>query len=263
METERKNALLIVDPQNDFCDQRGSLYVEGAAADIARLAKHIAAEPGRYDGIYISLDSHDVIAVFHPRYWADAAGVHPAPYTAITRGDLFAHGGRWRPSNPANGMQTEKFFDAMDRKGLESLMIWPEHCVVSTWGHQVADTLREALAIWRSATGQAVRFCFKGENPYSEQFSVFEGVDDSWEDMRFNERLYRALAVCASVTFAGEALSHCVEASVASYMNRLRTDGRVQTVRLLADCTSPVTGFDGDASLEHLRGLGVECVTTS
>lgn len=259
MEMERKNALLIVDPQNDFCDQRGSLYVEGAAADIARLAKHIAAEPGRYDGIYISLDSHDVIAIFHPRYWLNEAGEHPAPYTPITRADL----AKWRSANPANEAQTKKFFDAMDRKGVESLMIWPEHCVVSTWGHQIADTLREALAIWRDATGQAVRFCLKGENPYSEQFSVFEGVDDSWEDMKFNERLYRALASFEHLTVAGEALSHCVEASAVSYMNRLQADGSAQTVYLLADCTSPVTGFDRGASLERLRNLGVECTTTS
>ena len=262
MERERKNALLIVDPQNDFCDQRGSLYVEGAAADTARLAKHIADTPERYDGIYISLDSHDVIAIFHPRYWVNEAGEHPAPYTPIARKDL----AEWRSASVVNEVQTKKFFDAMDRKGIESLMIWPEHCVVSTWGHQVADTLREVLAVWRNATGQAVRYCFKGENPYSEQFSVFEGVDDSWEDMKFNERLYRTLASFERLTVAGEALSHCVESSIASYMNRLRADGRAQEVRLLADCTSPVTGWGREASLDRLRNLGVleeECTTTS
>ena len=259
MAADRKDALLIIDPQNDFCDQRGSLYVEGAAADIARLAKHISAEPHRYDGIYVSLDSHDVIAIFHPRYWVDEGGAHPAPYTAIVKAD---YGSKWRPANPANGRHTDSFFEAMDRKGILSLMIWPEHCVVSTWGHQIADTLREALATWREATGQAVRFCFKGENPYSEQFSVFGGVDDSWEDMRFNERLYRALAAYRGVTIAGEALSHCVEASATDYLNRLKADGAEQAVRLLADCTSPVTGFERDASLDRLRALGTVCTTT-
>ena len=31
-------ALIIVDPQNDFCDKNGSLYVDGADDDMNRLA---------------------------------------------------------------------------------------------------------------------------------------------------------------------------------------------------------------------------------
>ena len=36
-----KNCLLIIDPQNDFCDKKGSLFVPGADKDIKRLSKFI------------------------------------------------------------------------------------------------------------------------------------------------------------------------------------------------------------------------------
>lgn len=258
-----KHILVITDPQNDFCDQRGSLYVDGAAADIRRLAAHIERDGAQYTDIAVSLDSHDVIAVFHPKYWLDEAGAHPAPYTSITLDDYRC--GTWRPASEENDAPTDHLFEVMVRKGVESLMVWPEHCVISTWGHQVADTLREALGTWRERTGRAVRFFFKGEYPYSEQFSIFEGIDDSFVETRFDMERFKSLYDADHVTFAGEALSHCVEASVASYMKHLDCDGGVRKktrVSLLTDCTSPVVGFDAQASLDRIAAMGVALVAS-
>jgi nicotinamidase-related amidase len=134
------------------------------------------------------------------------------------------------------------------------MMIWPEHCIVSTWGHGIADPLRDALSAWRERTGLAVRYVFKGENPYTDQFSIFEGLDDTWPETAFNETLFGRLVEFDSVVFAGEALSHCVESSILSYVGR---GGGSQRVTLLADCTSPVAGFDRAASLDRLAAAGV------
>ena len=51
-----KQILLIVDPQNDFIT--GSLAVEGAKEKMMKLAEYIEKENGRYDYIYITMDSH-------------------------------------------------------------------------------------------------------------------------------------------------------------------------------------------------------------
>lgn len=253
-----KQTLVIIDPQNDFCDHRGSLYVDGAAADIKRLTKCVIDSGTYYSDVYISMDSHDVIAIFHPRFWTDKNGEHPTPFTAITLEDFFSGG--WRALSPANQKSAEQTFKVMTDKGIDSLMIWPEHCVVSTWGHHVCDTLRGALSIWRQHTGRAVRFIFKGENPYTDQFSIFEGLDDTYPETAFNEVLFRHLADSDSVTFAGEALSHCTGESVLSYMNHLA--GKKQHVVLLTDCTSPVSGFDRSEMLSRLAEQGVEFACT-
>ncbi|MDR1741010.1 MAG: hypothetical protein LBR38_04085 [Synergistaceae bacterium] len=248
------NALFIVDPQNDFCDPKGALYVPGASEDMARLAGYI--ERHAPSAVFVSLDSHDANAIFHPRFWVNEAGQHPAPFTSITPDDFRA--GRWRSVVPCP--EAEGTFSAIEAKKIDGLTIWPEHCLVSTWGHQIAAPLMEALDQWRDETGLAVRYVFKGENPFTDQFSVFEGVNDAWPETKFNEALFQKLKDFDSVAFAGEALSHCVSATVASYMKRLSAEQCYanQSVRLLEDCTSPVAGFERGAFVDSLRKMGVE-----
>ncbi|MDR2779687.1 MAG: hypothetical protein LBB28_01015, partial [Synergistaceae bacterium] len=130
-------------------------------------------------------------------------------------------------------------------------------------GHNIAAPLQDALVSWRDSSGGPVRYIFKGENPYTEQFSIFEGFDDSWPDTAFNRDLYSRLAGAAAVTFAGEALSHCVEASVTSYIKRCGSVPGGQDVFILSDCSSPVAGFDREASKERLAALGVNFIAST
>ena len=166
-------ALVIIDPQNDFCDRKGSLYVDGAEEDIQRLSRYVEKKGAEIQGIFVSLDSHDSVAIFHPAFWlgGDGQGGHPAPFTQIGEADFLS--ARWKVVSAANERYARQTFDVMKSRGIESLMVWPEHCVVSTWGHQIAAPLGEALAVWREKTGSAVRYVFKGENPYTDQFSIF------------------------------------------------------------------------------------------
>lgn len=254
-----EDSLVIVDPQNDFCDQRGSLYVDGAAADIKRLSDYIKRHGRKIGNIFVSLDSHDSVAIFHPSFWRNNAGERPRPFTGITGGDFRAR--KWTPPRGSE-QAVERTFAAMERKGETEITVWPEHCVVSTWGHQIADTLRDALADWRQASSRAVRYIFKGENPYTDQYSIFEGLDDTYPETAYNVSLLeKFLAAGSTLTFAGEALSHCVLRSIASYMPR-RPDGCTQAVRLLADCTSPVAGFSRDEALGTLSAMGVKIVSS-
>jgi nicotinamidase-related amidase len=251
-----KDALVIIDPQNDFCDPKGSLYVEGATDDIVRLSRYIRKKAADIPAIFVSLDSHDPVAIFHPAFWVDKDGEHPAPFTPITIEDFLSS--VWKVASNENKSYAERMFAALKTHGEAHLMIWPEHCVVSTWGHQIAAPLRDALQDWREKTGSAVRYVFKGENPYTEQFSVFEGLDTGYFETEFNKNFYASLLMFNQVTFAGEALSHCVQESILSFVRR----DHALKARLLTDCTSPVKGFDGNASLETLRKAGVELVTT-
>jgi len=253
------NALVIIDPQNDFCDRKGSLYLEGAESDMLRLAEYIEKTAGSISQIFVSLDSHDRAAVFHPSFWADEAGERPSPFTQISHADFDSS--KWCVASDANLPYVKRTFASLKAHGIESLMVWPEHCVVSTWGHQIAAPLQKALKAWQDASGVAVRYVFKGENPYTDQFSIFEGVDNSYPETAFNETLYSRLAEFDQVTFAGEALTHCVKESILSYAHRLGKSK--QELRLLTDCTSPVSGFDASTALDTLRSVGVSPVVST
>ena len=254
------DALVIIDPQNDFCAHEGALYVDGAEEDIARLANHISREGGKYSDVFVSLDSHDTVAIFHPRFWLDGKGLNPKPFTSITESEY--RNENFRASIPAHEPYAERMFGAMAGKNIPSLMVWPEHCVVSTWGHAIAEPLREALVVWSEAYSKPVRYIFKGTNPYTEQFSIFEGLDEEWPDTVFNQSLYEALSTYNSVTFAGEALSHCVEASVSSYVRHGGDSPSRQKIYVLADCSSPVSGFDRGAYVRSLSLIGVVFISS-
>ena len=67
----KKIALIIIDPQNDFCSPRGSLFVPGADEDNERLGEFILANSLEIDQIIVTLDSHYVIDISHPKFWVD------------------------------------------------------------------------------------------------------------------------------------------------------------------------------------------------
>lgn len=253
------NALVIIDPQNDFCARQGSLYLQGAEDDMIRLAGYIGKASLSVSQIFVSMDSHDRLAAFHPLFWVNEAGERPAPFTQITHDDFSS--AKWKVASDANQPYVKKTFGALKTHGIESLMVWPEHCVVSTWGHQISAPLQKALFAWQDTSNTAARYVFKGENPYTDQFSIFEGVDNTYPETAFNERLFAQLTKFDRITFAGEALTHCVKESILSYTRRLGNSK--QELRLLADCTSPVGGFDASAALDSLRGAGVTPITST
>ena len=66
--------LLIIDPNNDFADSRGSLYVPHADKALKAIAHYI--EENNPEGIAISQDTHRRYHVGHCAYW-QGEGVKP------------------------------------------------------------------------------------------------------------------------------------------------------------------------------------------
>ena len=100
--------LLVIDPQNDFCDlpeaycpeicgvrQSPSLPVAGAHADLQRLAALIDAGGSGIGAITVTLDSHQHLDIAHPGFWQDATGGAVPPFTTITAAQVRA--GAYRP----------------------------------------------------------------------------------------------------------------------------------------------------------------------
>lgn len=66
--------LLIIDPQNDFCDiADAALPVAGVHADLQRLAGFVQAMP--LNAITVTLDSHASVAVERTTFWVDIASL--------------------------------------------------------------------------------------------------------------------------------------------------------------------------------------------
>jgi len=164
---KRHNHLLFIDPQNDFCDlpapHAPALPVPGADRDMQRLAALIDQGGAGLAAITVTLDSHHRYDVAHPTFWQMADGSAPAPFTQIAAADVRA--GRFVPRDSAATARVLAYLDALEANGRYQLMVWPVHCEIGTWGHNVHEAVRAAYNRWEEARHAVVAKVGKGANP--------------------------------------------------------------------------------------------------
>ncbi len=252
--------LVIVDPQNDFMGNddglpyavslkdgtslTASLPVKGAVSDMRRLAKLIERIGPRLDDIHVTLDSHRVIDVAHGGMWVDGTGKHPAPFTLIRHDDIV--NGIWQPRNPAYRKRMLDYTKALESGGNYLLIIWPEHCLIGTWGHNVQIDLMKVLTRWERTELANVDYVVKGTNPFTEHYGALmaEVPDPDDPSTQLNLDFIKILQDADIVAIAGEASSHCVKATVEQVANNIG-DEHLKKIHLLTDCMSPVPSAPG------------------
>lgn len=255
--------LLIIDPQNDFIDlpdeyrpaypshlaaQLGDRYapslpVPGAHADMQRLAELLnRGLPGITD-IIVTLDSHHRFDIAHPPFWRKADGSRVTPFTEITAAQVRA--GEFRPQDTGALPRVLAYLDALEASGHYKLMVWPVHCEIGTYGHNVHDDVRAAYNAWEMRAAGIVNKVAKGSNPWTEHYSALmaEVPDPDDPGTQLNRTLLDALATADLLLVGGEAGSHCVRATVTDIVRNFSQDC-LKKVVLLTDCMSPVTGFE-------------------
>lgn len=277
----RNIQLLVIDPQNDFCDlpaawqptdvrsgQRTApaLPVAGAHADMQRLAQFIANQGGQLDAITVTLDSHQRFDIAHPGFWQTGAGADVTPFTPITAAQVRA--GDFTPRSAAALPRTLQYLDTLEAQGRYTLMVWPVHCEVGSWGHGVHADVLAACGAWQLRRQRAVRNVFKGTNPWTEHYSAIEAeVPDAADaSTALNTALLQQLGQADVLLIAGEASSHCVRSTtehIVQHLPRLQSGWQASRVVLLTDAMSPVAGFETQhqAFLDGMRAAGAQLAT--
>lgn len=254
--------LLIIDPQQDFCDPKGSLYVNGASDDIARLAAFVKKNQSKLFDIHVTLDSHHLFQVFHPLFWRNVAGDHPAPFTRITEDDI--NKGAWTPVVPGMRDRMINYVKGLAANGRYQLIIWPPHCLIGSWGTQAAPALWNELASWENATVGMVDYVTKGSNLYTEHYSAVkaEVPDPADASTQLNQQLISALQEADVILVAGEALDYCLRNTVLDVASSFGPDA-TKKLKILKDCTSAIDP-NAVAKIEaEFAAMGIEMVDTS
>jgi nicotinamidase-related amidase len=240
--------LLVIDPQNDFCDIAGAaLPVPGANADLGRLADFMRAACHRLTDITVTLDSHASVGIERTTFWNTVTGQPVQPFTQITAEDLYA--GRFVPRDPALTARALAYLQSLERGGRYRLVVWPVHCVLGTWGHNIHAGVAAQLARWESEHQRSVNRVIKGLNPMTEQYSAVQAevpIEQDASTQRNQSLLARARPNGGLLLVAGEAASHCVAATVEHLFQSMSADERRRVI-LLRDCMSPVPGFEAQA----------------
>lgn len=257
-----KTHLVIIDPQADFMDIiakpgdpvglalpdgtkfRSTLPVPGALADMGRVASLVARIGDRLDDIHVTLDSHRVIDVAHPGFWRDQNGKPPNPFTMISHDDVKNR--IWAPRSEQYRQRMLDYTAALQAAGKFVLMIWPEHCLIGSWGHNVVDVLKVQLDAWERKQFANVDYVTKGTNTFTEHYGAMmaEVVDPDDPSTQLNGQFLSVLQDADIIGIAGEASSHCVKTTIEQIVDNIG-DSHLPKIHILTDCMSPVPQTPG------------------
>ncbi len=252
-------ALLAVDVQNTFCIPDFELFVggrsgKGAVEDNQRLCEFIYRNLDVITQVFPTLDTHSAAQIFHPVFFTNAAGEHPAPYTLISVQDI--ESGAWRfNATLAKTLGLEPdyvqeyllhYTRTLTASGHYALTVWPYHAMLGSIGHALAPAFEEALFFHGIARHSQPDFQVKGDAILTEDYSALGPEVMQDQDGRpigaFNRTLLDKLRTFDAVLIAGQAKSHCVAWTVQDLLDALleHAPDEVRKVYLLVDCMSPV-----------------------
>lgn len=258
-----KVSLLIIDPQFDFCDPKGALFVPGAEADMSRLGTFMKANAHKLTDIQITLDSHHMVDIAHPISWVDSHGKHPAPFTLITAEDVRT--GKWRAFNTNWQKQYEEYVTKLEAGGRYPLVIWPVHCLIGSVGATIVNPVLEGMLAFEGRYRVAGKTT-KGSNPMTEHYSAVKAEVEDPRDTttKINTPLIETLNKYDEILISGEALSHCVANTIRDIANVFSVDD-VKKFTLLEDTSSSVPGFEqlGVDFVNEMVAKGMKKSTTT
>lgn len=274
--------VVVIDPQNDFCDlpdawlpvdpmkaeageadavRRPQLPVPGAHADMLRIAEALRKGSKGVSDISITLDSHHFVAIERPTFWMKANGAPVDPFTVVTAQQV--KDGQFLPRSHAALPRVIAYLEALQAAG-KTHMIWPVHCEIGTWGHNVHDALRAAYNDWERREFGVVQKVTKGSNPWTEHFSplMAEVPDPADPSTQLNTGFIQDLARADRTFLMGEAGSHCLMSGVLHLIDNWGSQSLDKLV-LVTDGMSPVTGFEQQQAdfLAKMAKMGLSTCT--
>lgn len=294
--------LVIIDPQNDFCypgaeiafgnflqsvhgagealdtfkvaglSNPGALFVPGSYEDMTRLATFVDRVGSSLNDIHVTLDTHHKVDIAHPIFWIGKNGQHPDPFTIISVDDV--DNGIWRTFNPSMQARATEYVHRLAENGRYPLCIWPPHCLIGTYGHNVVEPLNTSLSKWEDQFA-LVDYVTKGSNYWTEHYSAIKAdvIDPTDTTTDLNEPFVKVLSDADIILLAGEARSHCLANTVCDIADEFDiTYGTemIKKLHLLTDATTDVadppgtTMFTdmGEAFVKDMTARGMQLTTT-
>jgi nicotinamidase-related amidase len=230
--------LMPVDVQNTFCVPEFELFVggrsgKGAVEDNRRLCEFIYRNLGVITEISPTMDTHQAMQIFHAVFLVNDAGEHPAPYTLVSAEDIEQGLWKFNPEiarslgiSPDYGQEHLRFYTRhLKQGGKYDLTIWPYHAMLGGIGHALVSAVEEAIFFHSIARHSQPDFQIKGNNPFTENYSVLKPEVSEGPDGKIigrkNEQFISKLMTFDAVIITGQAKSHCVAWTIADLLDEI------------------------------------------
>lgn len=236
-----KVAVFGIDCQVGFCTPGASLFVPGAVEDMQRATEFIYRNLDKITGLHFSLDTHRVFQIFHPAWWTDEKGAHPAPFSSIKYEDVRA--GKWKPI--AHPKECLEYVRKLEAAGKYVLTVWPYHTLLGGLTHALVPAVMEASIFHGVARLNQTHFETKGTHAMTENYSVLspEVRELGGQPVgAFNAPFFKVLMDYDRVYVFGEAKSHCVLSTIADLQHEIQATDKalMDKIYILEDAMSPV-----------------------
>ncbi len=266
-----------IDVQVGFCTPGASLFVPGAVEDTTRTVEWLYRNLNVVSGLFFSLDTHRMFQIFHPAWWVDAKGQHPAPLTPIFHEEV--RSGKWTAT--AHPRESLEYVKRLEATGKYVLTVWPYHTLLGGLSHALVPAMMEAALFHAAARKHQTHFETKGTHAMTENYSVLSPEVTELNGQvvgSFNAPFFKLLMEYDRVYVFGQAKSHCVLSTLNDLEKHLlATDPKLASkIWILEDAMSPVPApplnplpahLDfptiADAALDHWRDIGMKVVKTS
>jgi nicotinamidase-related amidase len=230
-----------IDAQIGFCTPGASLFVPGAVEDTDRAIRFLYGNLDKITALHFSMDTHRIFQIFHPAFWIDAQGKHPAPFTPISHEDVVT--GKWQPiAHPKEALEYTKKLAA---SGKYVLNVWPYHTLLGGLSHALVPALMEAAIFHAVARRHQTHFETKGTHAMTENYSVLSPEVQELGGKAvggFNTAFFRMLMEYDRIYVFGQAKSHCVLSTLHDMRDHIESVDRslMDKVWILEDAMSPV-----------------------
>ncbi len=230
-----------IDVQVGFCTPGASLFVPGAVEDTTRTVEWLYRNLDKLSGLFFSMDTHRMFQIFHPAWWIDEKGGHPAPLTPITHEEV--RQGKW--TAVTHPKESQEYVKRLEASGKYVLTVWPYHTLLGGLTHALVPAVMEAALFHAAARRHQTHFETKGTHALTENYSVLspEVTELAGQVVgAFNAPFFKMLMEYDRVYVFGQAKSHCVLSTLNDLQTHvLRTDPNLASkIWILEDAMSPV-----------------------
>lgn len=280
-------ALLGVDLQNTFCLPDFELFVagrsgKGAVEDTKRLTSFLYTNLNRITNIFITMDTHQAMQIFHALFFKDDKGNPPPPMTVITKQDIDQKKWTVRPEVAESlgydydylQKHVDHYVKTLSEGGKYDLTIWPYHAMLGGVSHALVPLLDEAVFFHTIARFSQPDILIKGSHPLTEHYSIFKpevSEDPGGNKLTEESELVEKLKDFDAVIIAGQAKSHCVAWTINDMLVEMKQKypDLINHIYLLEDCTSPVVipgvvdyTKEADKAFARFKEAGMHVVNT-
>lgn len=230
-----------IDVQVGFCTPGASLFVPGAVEDTQRTVEWLYRNLDKVTSLFFSMDTHRMFQIFHPAWWVDAQGKHPAPLTPIFHEEVRA--GKWNAV--AHPKESLEYVKRLEASGKYVLTVWPYHTLLGGLSHALVPSMMEAALFHAAARKHQTHFETKGTHAMTENYSVMSPEVTELNGQvvgSFNTPFFKMLMEYDRVYVFGQAKSHCVLSTLNDIQEHvMQSDPKLaEKIWILEDAMSPV-----------------------